>query len=223
MRESTIRRGVVLSALWLLPLGTLSAQIPLHPGEVNPGVFQGTPKRFKDGRIQRGLLSQDCTLSGHALPAGSEVDFMETGALRSCRLGRATPILGQVLPAETRLFFLAGGRLRMFWLPAPTLLQGHLVQGPQRDGQGNRLHPSGALSAIWLAKEEVIDGVPCTSEGSWFNRLGTRRMAFFYDDGRLRQAHLARDYTRDGHTFRKGDIISLSPAGSVDLRADKLE
>jgi hypothetical protein len=53
-------------------------------------------------------------------------------------------------------------------------------------------------------------------------RLGTQRMAWFYDTGRLQQAMLSRDFTLQGQSFAKGDVISLGPDGKVDLTAKKI-
>ena len=138
-------------------------------------------------------------------------------------------VYGQTLPARTALHFANGDQLRHFWLPKETVtaLQGHLVKG-QDDGAGSRLHPNGTLLAIWLAQDEVIEGVPCTSSGNPFRmgltaaRLGTQRMAWFYDNGRLQQAMLSQDFTLQGHSFKKGEVISLDRDGKVDLNAKKL-
>lgn len=51
----------------------------------------------------------------------------------------------------------------------------------------------------------------------------TQRMAFFYESGRLRQAHLARDVTIQGHSFKKGNVVGFSPAGVVDLSLERLK
>lgn len=141
-------------------------------------------------------------------------------------LSRASPVYGQPLPAGTLLHF-AHRQLRHFWLPADTMIQGHLVRA-QDDGAGARLHPNGRLQAIWLAHDEVIDGVPCTSSGNILRmglgviRLGTMRMAWFRPSGRLQQCMLSRDVTLDGHPLHKGDVLVLDVDGHIDLRAEKL-
>jgi hypothetical protein len=176
---------------------------------------------------------ESCTLAGpyvageHRLPPGSAVWFREDGSLRMSRLGADAPVSGQVLPTGTVLHFRPGNLLRHFWLPADTELQGHLVRS-QSDGAGNRLHPNGRLLAIWLARDEDIDGVPCTSSGNPFRmglgviRLGTQRMVWFHDSGRLQQAMLSRDVELQGHRFEKGEVISLTPEGRIALGAPKL-
>jgi hypothetical protein len=98
----------------------------------------------------------------------------------------------------------------------------------QDDGRGARLHRNGKLLAIWLAQDEMIDGVPCTSSGNPFRmgltaaRLGTQRMAWFYENGHLQQAMLSQDFIVQGHSFKKGEVISLTLDGQVDVHAKKL-
>ncbi len=94
---------------------------------------------------------------------------------------------------------------------------------------GHMLHASGKLRAAWLAGEETIDGVPCASKlpllgGAWHAlRLGAQAMAWFYDDGRLRQAMLARDAIIHGQALRKGEVVSLRRDGTLDAAAKKLD
>jgi hypothetical protein len=47
-------------------------------------------------------------------------------------------------------------------------------------------------------------------------------MVWFYDDGHLQQAMLSQDFSLQGHSFKKGDVISLGPDGQVDMNAKKL-
>jgi hypothetical protein len=186
----------------------------------------GTPDRYPEGQLRRCELSADATLAGLTVPAGSQLTFGPDGVPGMAILSRTAPIYGQPLPANTVLH-IADGRLHHFWLPADTEIQGHLVRG-QDDGAGARLHPNGRLLAIWLAKEEVINGVPCTSSANVLRmglgviRLGTKRMAWFRPDGRLQQCMLSRDITLDGHPMHKGDVLSLDVNGHTDPSAEKL-
>lgn len=185
-----------------------------------------TAERDADGRLRQCQLTRDTTLGGQPMPAGSRVTFGPDGMPGIASLSRASPVYGQLLPAGTLLHF-ANGRLRHFWLPVDTLIQGHLVKA-QDDGAGSRLHPNGRLLAIWLAQDEIIDGVPCTSSGSILRmgpgviRLGTMRMAWFRPNGRLQQCMLSRDITLNGHPLRKGDVVALDVDGHLDLHAEKL-
>lgn len=186
----------------------------------------GTAERYGDGRLRQCELAIDTTFGGQPIPAGSPVTFRPDGMPSMASLAHESPVYGQPLPAATVLHF-ADGRLRHFWLPADTVIQGHLIRA-QDDGAGSRLHPSGRLLAIWLARDEVIDGVPCTSSGNVLRmglgviRLGTMRMAWFRPSGRLQQCMLSRDVTLDGHMLRKGEVVGLDVDGQVDLTAEKL-
>jgi len=77
-------------------------------------------------------------------------------------------------------------------------------------------------------QDEMIDGVPCTSRAGLFKMplrvtfLGTERMAWFYEDGHLKQALLSCKFTIQGHNFKKGDVICLGADGKLDLKAKKL-
>jgi len=167
-------------------------------------------------------LPRDTAVAGYPFPASSTLWFSEQGALAQARLGREAPVLGLTLPEGTQLFFRPDGSLRFFWLPRDTRLQGHLVRA-QDDGQGNRLHPNGALRAIWLAEDETIDGVPCSSSGSVWRLgwrvigLGTRRMAWFHDNGRLQQAMLGRDSVIQGRAMKAGEVVRLDAQGRLEV------
>ena len=186
-------------------------------------------KHYEDGHPSSCQVSQAFMVGNIQIPSGSDISFRPNGEVGSAWLGKDGTVYGQTLPARTALHFANGDQLRHFWLPKETVtaLQGHLVKG-QDDGAGSRLHPNGTLLAIWLAQDEVIEGVPCTSSGNPFRmgltaaRLGTQRMAWFYDNGRLQQAMLSQDFTLQGHSFKKGEVISLDRDGKVDLNAKKL-
>lgn len=186
-------------------------------------------KYYKDGKPSSCQVSQAFMVGNIQIPSGSDISFRPNGEVGIAWLGIDGTVYGQPLPAGTALHFGKGDQLRHFWLPKETVtaLQGHLVKG-QDDGAGSRLHPNGKLLAIWLAQDEVIEGVPCTSSGNPLRmgltaaRLGTQRMVWFHDNGHLQQAMLSQDVTLQGHSFKKGEVISLDPDGKVDLNAKKL-
>ena len=183
-------------------------------------------QRHANGRLRQCELATDAIFGGQPMPAGSHITFGPDGVPGMAILSRASPVYGQPLPAGTVLHF-AHGRLHHFWLPADTMVQGHLVRA-QHDGAGAQLHPNGRLKAVWLVHDEVIDGIPCTSSGNVLRmglgviRLGTMRMAWFRPNGRLQQCMLSRDVTLDGYALRRGDVIDLDVDGHVDLSAERL-
>lgn len=227
-------RTLLSVVLYFVCSGAASTQTlepPSQSSEKAAQVAQCTNriKYYEDGQPSFCRVSQAFMVGNIQIPSGSDISFRPNGEVGSAWLGKDGTVHGQPLPAGTALHFGKGDQLRHFWLPKETVtdLQGHLVKG-QDDGAGNRLHPNGKLLAIWLAQDEVIEGVPCTSNGNPLRmgltaaRLGTQRMAWFYDNGHLQQAMLSQDFTLQGHSFKKGEVISLDRDGKVDLSAKKL-
>ncbi len=216
----------------LICCGAALAQTPLAGAQTAENAMQVAPctrhlKYYQDGKPSSCQVSQAFWVGAIQIPSGSDIALRPNGEVGSAWLGKDATVYGQALPAGTVLHFGEGVRLRHFWLPKDMVLQGHLVRG-QDDGAGARLHPNGKLLAVWLAQDEVIDGVPCTSSGNVLRmglgviRLGTQRMAWFHDNGHLQQAMLSQDVSLQGHSFKKGEVISLGPDGKVDLNAKKL-
>jgi hypothetical protein len=212
------------------PLGALAGEKTenlAQPTEIQGLPCQGRVNYFENGQIQDCTLARAHTLMGQLLPAGTEILFTPSGGIWNYLLGRDATISGQPLPAGSRVFGADMlGRVR-FWPSRDILIQGHLCKAVD-DGIGHYMYPDGKLCAIWLKQDEVIDGVYCTSSANMLTMplhvlfLGTERMAWFYEDGRLRQAMLSRDCTVQGHAFKKGDVISMDPEGKLDLSPWKL-
>ena len=166
-------------------------------------------------------------MGAHRFPPGSVLTFAPSAALERVVLGREAAIYGQVLPANTTLHFWQDNRLRHFWLPVETTIQGYRLAA-RSDGAGDRLHPNGRLEAVWLIEDREVDGVPCTSSANplrlgfqvW--RLGTQRMVWFHDSGRLRQCLVARDAVVRGQRVHRGEVTVFTPAGDVDPGAPKI-
>ena len=191
-----------------------------------------TPKRFENGALELCTLTHEYRMGEVTLPSGSILAFSKAGVLAEAFLGDRTMIYGQELPRQATLFFDTKGRMRHFWLREEASVQGHQLRsmGKGYTGYlGHMLYTNGKLRASWLAGEEMIDGVPCASKlpllrGAWHAvKLGAQAMVWFYDDGHLRQAMLARDAIIQGQAFRKGDVISLRRDGTLDAAAKRLD
>lgn len=230
-RRTGLIAVVLLAAAGRAALGAGSemsvvAEVSADHAALSVVACTGSVERDAPGRLRHCELANDTLLGGQPVPAGSRVTFDPDGLPGMVRLSRESPVYGQPLPAGTILHF-TDGRLRHFWLPSDTVIQGHLVRA-QDDGAGARLHPNGRLLAIWLARDETIDGVPCTSSGNILRmgmgviRLGTMRMAWFRPNGRLQQCMLSRDVMLDGHALHQGSVVGLDPDGRVDVNAQKL-
>ena len=223
-----------------LPLALAFGMNPLQaardlPGGPSPQAevpCGDTPKRFASGQVEQCTLAREHRHGEVMLPAGSLVTFRKTGDLAEAVLSAQTLVSGQELPAKATLFFDPAGRMRHFWLHEEATIQGHRLRGMGRFYSGylgHMLHANGKLRAVWLAEEEAIDGLPCASSlpllgGSWSAvKLGAQAMAWFYEDGRLRQAMLARDSTYQGQALKKGTVVSLRRDGTLDAAAKKLD
>lgn len=228
MRKSNFMMLVV----FLLNLfGTDCAQSSKLPPQQQ--LVQGVPcvgevKFHENGKIKSCKLSMEFSVEGYDFPKASSILFNAEGTLTQCILGDSARIFGQAFPVGTTLFFGRWGQKVSFWLPSNTVIQGHLVAG-SNDGIGNSIYPNGKLKVIWLAEDENIDGVPCTSSGNILRfglgviPLGTQRMVWFHENGRLQQAMLSRDFTIQSQPFSKGDIVKFDAKGRLELETPKLE
>ena len=237
MRRQTLCRKLVMASWMAGALGAGTARaapaeqrmMPLQSAEVP---CTGTPKRFDTGQIERCTLAGEYRVGDVTLPAGSQVTFARNGVMSDAFLGGQVVVHGQPLPPKATLYFDSAGQVRHFWLREEMSMQGHRLRamGKGYTGYlGHMLHANGKLRAAWLAKPEMIDGIPCASKlplfrGGWHAiGLGAQAMAWFYDDGRLQQAMLARDATIQGRAFTKGEVISLRHDGTLDLAAPRID
>lgn len=226
MRAKHFLRGITAVSILYCAVGMMAAaktQILEKPTEVQGMPCQGKVELNAHGGITSCTLSRDHVISGNLLPIGTRVVFSDAGALQRCKLGRDATVSGVTLPGNSTVFFNAQGQMDMCGLPTDTMIQGHLCKAGA-DAWCPEFYPDGKLRVAWLARDEEIDGVPCASAslGKEILRLvGVRAgkpIARFYHNGRLQYAMLARDATIQGHAFRKGESIDLSPDGKLDLR-----
>ncbi|MFI5335704.1 MAG: hypothetical protein ACHQ5A_02910 [Opitutales bacterium] len=194
------------------------------PAEIQGLPCQGTVRFFANGRIAFCTLSRDQKIGDLLLPAETEVAFTPTGEWCEMLLGADATVFHLRLPAKSRVFAACRFGYPSIWPAHDMVIQGQLCTA-RDDGIGHYLYPSGRLRGVWLKKATVIDGVPCTSSPNPITMpfrvlfFGTVRMAWFHENGRLQQAMLARGCTIQGHAFKKGDIISLSPEGNLEFPA----
>jgi hypothetical protein len=188
----------------------------------------GTIKTRQSGRLSSCILAADYPTPEGVLPSGSRVLFLNDGTPYECVISRESAFGEHLLPAKTTVFYNHWGNRFSFWLPKETRLAGFAVR-KSTDGIGNKLHTNGTLKAIWLAYDQDISGVPCSSSQNIFRfgwsvmTLGTKRMVWFYEDGTLQQAMLSRDYSAQGFSFKKGDLIYLDQNGRIVQNAKWME
>ena len=144
----------------------------------------------------------------------SYVVYYDDGKMKSCVLAREDTLSGQSLPLGTIVFFSRDGVMESCFLQRDTEIQGHLCKG-RSDNWSTAFHPNGELKLAWLAKDEIIQDVPCASVSFWKDAFGSGAGTYFFADGKLRGCKLAQDATVGGLSFRKGDHVAFEENGKV--------
>ena len=151
-------------------------------------------------------------------------EFHPDGTLRSCPLARDTTVEGNAFRAGTWITLDEGGLLRSAWLSVDTPLSGHLCRGTGYKGFAVTFHDDGSLATCYLARDTVIDGIPCIHGSFWTEiRGGTKSAARFHPDGSLSGCQLSRDAVVDGKQLRKWDRVTGRPARYPSLDFALLE
>jgi antitoxin component YwqK of YwqJK toxin-antitoxin module len=139
---------------------------------------------YSDGKLQRCTTSREIAVGVAQVQRGSIIELLPDGRPSYVMM------LHDAAVGEVEC---SGGN----WLLGPS--EGAMVV----------LYPSGKLKQCWLAKEQVVQGVPCMRGG--FLGLfgdGARRDggAKFYESGKLESCTLAKDYggKRRGDHFQQG-------------------
>lgn len=155
-----------------------------------------------DQRVLQGLV---CTGSFETWPDGS---------LKSATLAIADTVSGRVLPAGSKVHFYRDGSFHFCFLPGEVEIDGHLCRGGGHDFM-THLYPDGSPKIIWLARDEIIQGLPC-ARFEWFGDVfGGASDVVFYPNGTLKHAKLSRDATVQGQELRKGDHVLFDRNGKL--------
>jgi hypothetical protein len=162
-------------------------------------------------RIQ---IEKDTTISGvRCAPTGrASAALFPSGQLASCPLASDTVISRHRLSAGTWIYLTEDGALRAIWLDADARLQGHLCKGTGYKGWSTEFYHTGTLRLCYLAKETMIDGVPCRGASFWAELFGSTQVVF-HEDGHLQSCSLARAIERGGIPFGKRDRIQVDARG----------
>jgi hypothetical protein len=189
-KKIVVGTGSALVLLYLITLG-----IRAH----NP-VIKSASGEILTGPIEvQGLSCQ--------VPA----QYHPNGQLKTCILARDDTLSGQPFPEGTRLAFTEKGDLWRCYLSKDSEIHGYLCKG-ERDGFRTLFYSVDKLKRIWLARDEVIDGVPCAK----YEYL-SRNDVTFHENGRLESCKLSDDFTIGDHKFKKGDDIKFDDQGNVVL------
>ncbi len=180
-----------------------------RPKEIQGIPCQGLVKFQKNGHIERCRLSRDHMFSANILPAGTLVSFSKDGRLKVCWLARDAVISGQLFQKDTAVYFTPESAINFCFLPRDTMIQGHLCKGRGHDYM-TAFYTDGTLKTAWLARDEEIQGVPCSACVFMSNR-GTD----FHEDGTLQSCYLAKNATIRGHSYTKGHKLVFDRSGDV--------
>jgi hypothetical protein len=187
----------------LLPVGLLSAQ--------------SSDYRRKQLERPQVIDGVSCDATGRAY-----AEFHLSGSLRSCPLSRDTSIAGHGLYAKSWITLDTLRALRAAWLSRDTELSGHLCHGTGYKGFSVRFRQDQSLELCFLARDAVIDGVPCVRGSFWTEiRGGSRTVATFHPDGSLSGCQLAKEHTADGHRFPKWTRIARTRSGHLSAVAPR--
>lgn len=210
MKKSITRILVFTMMLVLITLLSISQNIPCKENS----------EKYDHGHLKSCILSANYTIDGYVIPENSSIAFNKKGALDYVKLGKDAKMLNQLFPAKTQIFFNHWIGPFSFWPSKQMEIQGHILVS-RWDGIGNAMFANGRLSAIWLANDETIEGIPCTSSVNIFKygfsviSKGTNRMVFFHENGKLQQAMLSKDIIIQGKSFKKGDLVRFDEFGKL--------
>ena len=225
--KTRLQIGLLLPALCAVcTLGSPTSHILSEAQEVQGVVWPAGTEVTTDekGELSRCRLGQKLTTpSGYKLPAGTEVWGFVDGQPVTFSVPKKAEFCGVILPPHSTVFLPVHHNWHGGWRLWPSELV--VIQGVRcsksDDGAGHFLYSDGKLRAAWVEGYQDIQGVPCTSGMSGMPlRLmfyGFDKMAWFYHNGKLRQALVSREVEIQGRKFAKGDIVAFDRTGKLDL------
>ena len=160
-------------------------------------------------------ISQEFT-EIQGISASGPFGYYRNGKLKSCTLARDDTLSGQPLQAGTVVHLTEDGKLDWCFLQQDTEIQGHMCRG-ETHGFMTGFHPNGQLRTAWLARDEVIQGIPCAKSRFLSSIFGGGDATRFHVNGQLSFCTLSDDITIEGHVFKKGDTVRLDDLGKLIL------
>jgi len=162
--------------------------------------------------MHRTKLSQATEIQGYAC-AKDYAWFYSDGKLKRCTTSREIAVGVAQVQRGSIIELLPDGRPNYVMMLHDAAVGevecsgGNWLLGPS-EGSMTVLYPSGKLKRCWLAKDQVVQGIPCMRGG--FLRLsgdGARRDGgvMFYESGKLESCTLGKDYggKRRGDHFQQ--------------------
>lgn len=169
---------------------------------------------FKKARVEKdglviGLLEKDTIIGGRPCQRGW-VQVHSNGVLAAFTASQAIKLERFTIPAGTWVAQKPDGVIRVCAFPSDTEVQGHSCRGGSGGPAGVQaaFYPSGRLKQYFLREDQTVQGVPC--ESGVFNQS-----IELHENGALKSCKLSQDFTREGHTHRRGDRIQLDEQGRI--------
>jgi hypothetical protein len=153
------------------------------------------------------------------VPCYGRVDYYDDGTLERCALARDDTLSGQPLAAGTIVHFTKDGIMDWCFLQRDTEIRGHLCRGHGHSWT-TAFHPNGQPKLIWLARDEVIQGIPCRAASFWTEVFGAGAGVDFYEDGQLKHCMLSKDFVVGGRQREKGESLTFDRNGKL-IRVDR--
>ncbi|HEX6587995.1 MAG TPA: hypothetical protein VF039_03150 [Longimicrobiales bacterium] len=100
--------------------------------------------------------------------------------------------------------------LALLAIASPRTLHSHTAAPEQEPQQRKEQQTPAPTRRIRLARDTVIDGIPCAPTGRAYAE-------FHQPDNRLAECPLSRDFTVRGHAFPAGTWVVLHPDGRLRL------
>ncbi|MFH1688006.1 MAG: hypothetical protein ABIE70_10880 [bacterium] len=197
---SRVSRAILLSAGSMVAIVFVAT---IHNTEPRPGAIV---RADQSGNVEE-IQGVACI---------GRIEYFTDGTLESCVLGRQDTLFGQILPESTTVTFRPDSTLRWCFLPHDIEIEGHLCRG-EGHGFTTGFHPNGRLQLAWLARDEVIQGVPCARfVFAWLRPfVGGGEGTYFHDNGRLASGYLAKDHTIGGRLIEKGTLVRFDRNGQL--------
>ncbi len=151
------------------------------------------------------------------VPCTGVINYYKNGTLEACTLAREATLSGQPLAAGTVVCFTPDGVFDWCFLQESTRIQGHLCRGSGHNFM-TCFHPNGELRLVWLAEDEVIDGIPCARFTFLAAFFGGGGGTHFHENGRLARAALSEDFVIEGESFKRNKVVSFDPDGKLIVK-----
>lgn len=146
------------------------------------------------------------------------IELYKDGNIEFCRLAKVDTISNQIFPKGTGVHFTPEGTLNWVFLPEDMEIQGLYCLGGGHSFMTG-FYPNGRLKTVWLGKNEIIQGIPCSKFRFlseifyWYHGKGGSTR--FHENGQLKQCELSKAYEIEGQYFRKGDLVKFDIFGKL--------